>query len=261
MKRIALSQMAGVPDDFEATMARVLSNIEAAAEQKAQLLIFPEGIMTGYYNPNLTAENLPDVSPWLAELRRRAKTHRLAIVIGALVAQGEEIRNTAYAIDETGEVVAHYCKRALYGEWEQSTFAPGTGSEIMVLAGIKTGLLICYDVEFPELARELAKAGAELIATPTALMAPSKEVAEVLVPARAIENQVFVAYCNRVGQEEELNFLGLSSVVAPDGQILAQAGAEAALLIADIDVSELGAARSKSCYLDDLTRLERGQDT
>lgn len=261
MKRIALSQMAGVPGDVEATMARVLSDVEAAAEQKAQLLIFPEGIMTGYYNPDLTAENLPEVSPWLAELQRRARAHRLAIVIGALVAQGEEIRNTAYAIDETGEVAAHYCKRALYGKWEQNTFVPGTSAAVTILAGIRTGLLICYDVEFPELSRELAKAGVELIATPTALMAPSKEVAEVLVPARAIENQVFMAYCNRVGQEEDLDFLGLSSIVAPDGRILAQAGAEPALLIADIDVSELGSARSKSCYLEDLTRLERGQDT
>ena len=242
-------------------MTRVLSDVEAAAEQKAQLLIFPEGIMTGYYDPNLTAENLPDISPWLAELQKRAKAHRLAIVIGALVAQRAGIRNTAYAIDETGVVVAHYCKRALYGEWEQSTFTPGTSSAVTVLAGIRTGLLICYDIEFPELARELARAGVELIATPTALMAPSQEVAEVLVPARAIENQVFVAYCNRVGQEEELDFLGLSSVVAPDGRILAQAGADPALLIADIDVSDLGTARSKSCYLDDLTRLERGQDT
>ena len=83
----------------------------------------------------------------------------------------------------------------------------------------------------------------------------------MLVPARAIENQVFVAYCNRVGQEEELNFLGLSSIVAPDGRIVAQAGAEPALVIADIDTADLDTARSKSCYLKDLKRLERGQDT
>ncbi|WP_179954328.1 carbon-nitrogen hydrolase family protein [Denitrobaculum tricleocarpae] len=260
MKRVALSQMAGVPGDIEATMARVLSDVEAAAREKADLLIFPEGIMTGYYSADLTAARVPDISAWLPELQRRAKSSRLAIIIGALVADGESIRNLALAIDEEGELVAQYCKRALYGKWEQATFTPGECSEVVVLAGIKTGLLICYDIEFPELTRQLAQAGAELIATPTALMAPSTEVAQVLVPARAIENQIFVAYCNRVGQEEELDFLGLSSIVAPDGKVLARAGGDPALILADLDLSEVGSSRSNSCYLDDLKRLQRGEE-
>lgn len=256
MKRIALSQMAGVSGDLEATMARVLSDVEAAAAKNADLLIFPEGIMTGYYRSDLTAARVPDISEWLLELQQRAKTHQLAIVIGALVAKEQGIRNVAFAIDEKGEMLAQYCKRALYGKWEQATFVPGESCEVVVLAGIKTGLLICYDIEFPELTRELAQAGVELIATPTALMAPSKEVAQVLVPARAIENQVFVAYCNRAGQEEELDFLGLSSIVAPDGKILAQADADPALIFADLDLSDVRSSRNRSCYLDDLKRLD-----
>ncbi len=259
MKRIALSQMAGVPGDLEATMARVLSDIDTAAEKNADLLIFPEGIMTGYYSADLTAARVPDVSDWLPELQRLAKNHQLAIVIGALVAKEEGIRNVAFAIDEKGEMLAQYCKRALYGKWEQETFVHGNSCEVVVLAGIKTGLLICYDIEFPELTRELAQAGVELIATPTALMAPSKEVAEVLVPARAIENQVFVAYCNRVGREEDLDFLGLSSIVAPDGKILARADAAPTLIFADLDLSDVHSSRDRSCYLNDLKRLRRAE--
>ncbi len=260
MKRVALSQMAGVPGDVEATMARVLSDVEAAAREKADLLIFPEGIMTGYYSVDLTAARVPDVSAWLPKLQRRAKSHRLAIVIGALVADGDTIRNTAFAIDEEGELVAQYCKRALYGKWEQATFSQGDSSAVVVLAGIKTGLLICYDIEFPELTRQLARAGAELIATPTALMAPNAQVAQTLVPARAIENQVFVAYCNRVGQEEELDFLGLSSIVAPDGKILAHAGGDSALIVADLNLSDIAESRINSCYLNDLKRLQRAEE-
>lgn len=255
MKRIALSQMAGVPGDLAATMARVLSDVEAAAEKKADFLIFPEAIMTGYYSSDLTRAGVPDISEWLLELQRRAKLHQLAIVIGALVAKEEGIRNIAFAINEKGQMLAQYCKRALYGKWECATFVPGDRCEVVVLAGIKTGLLICYDIEFPELTRELAQAGVELIVTPTALMSPSKEVAHILVPARAIENQIFVAYCNRVGQEEDLDFLGLSSIVAPSGKVLAQADANPALIFADLDLSDVRSSRSHSCYLDDLKRL------
>ncbi len=119
------------------------------------------------------------------------------------------------------------------------------------LDGLKIGILICYDVEFPEAVRSLALAGAELIAVPTALIRPFEFVARVLVPARAIENQVFVAYAGLCGDEGDLGYCGLSCIVGPDGQDLARAGTDPALLFADVDPSTIPECRKTNPYLSD----------
>ncbi len=257
MKRVAVSQMAGIVGDNAATMAQVIADIETAAARDADLLIFPEAIMTGYYRSDLKAEHIPPVDDWLVELQERAKNSHLALIIGTLRAVDNGMRNSAIAINENGIVVARYNKRALYSAWEQNNFIAGTDFDIVELAGIRTGLLICYDIEFPEFSRELARGGAQLIATPTALMAPGDQIAQVLVPARAIENQVFVAYANRVGVEENLVYIGQSSIVGPDGAMLARAGNEPALIFADLDFSRTDMVRAENSYLDDMPMIDR----
>jgi predicted amidohydrolase len=119
------------------------------------------------------------------------------------------------------------------------------------LEGIKIGILICYDVEFPEAVRALALAGAELIAVPTALIRPFDIVARTLVPARAFENQVYVAYAGMCGNEAGLGYCGLSCIVGPNGQDLARAGTGPALLFADIDLSVIPKGRMSNPYLSD----------
>jgi predicted amidohydrolase len=111
-------------------------------------------------------------------------------------------------------------------------------------------VLICYDIEFPEPARRLALAGADLVAVPTSLMAPYDVVARTLVPARAAENQLFVAYANRVGREGDLSYVGQSCVCGPDGGDVARAGRdEEALLVADLDLDAIARAREDHSYL------------
>jgi predicted amidohydrolase len=103
-------------------------------------------------------------------------------------------------------------------------------------------------VEFPEAVRALAAAGAQLVAVPTALMEPSGWIAETLVPARAAENQVYVAYCNRVGAEGELVYVGRSCVAGPAGDVVAAGPAEQ-LLLADVDPAAIDRARTRHDYL------------
>ena len=125
------------------------------------------------------------------------------------------------------------------------------------IAGTKVGVLICYDVEFPEAVRILAQQGVELVAVPTALVVPSPpvptsiEISKTLVPARALENQIFIAYVNRSGSEGDLAYCGLSCVVGPDGKDLVRAGSESALLFAEIDHSAIAKERSTYSYLDE----------
>ena len=116
---------------------------------------------------------------------------------------------------------------------------------------MKIGILICYDVEFPEAARTLTLAGAELIAVPTAIMQPFCHTCQLLVPARAYENQVFVVYANRCGQEGDLTYCGLSCIVGPDGKDRVRAGTKAGLFVTDIDTADITTSREINPYLTD----------
>ena len=120
------------------------------------------------------------------------------------------------------------------------------------------GVLICYDVEFPELVRQEAQAGADLVIVPTALMAPHDRIARQLVPVRAMENQLFLGYANRTGTEHGLDFVGLSSINGPNGETLAAAEAVPELLFADLDPDILRRERSVNSYLEDLDRYRNG---
>ena len=119
--------------------------------------------------------------------------------------------------------------------------------------GIKLSVLICFDIEFPELARECAGNGADLIVVPTSLMEPYGRIARRVIPARAIENQLYIAYANRIGVEHELQYVGRSAIYDPEGNRLAE-GTEnrRELLVATIDKSTIDSARAEFCYVDEL---------
>jgi 5-aminopentanamidase len=134
---------------------------------------------------------------------------------------------------------------------EQRLFTPGQQRVLHTIAGVRVGVLICYDVEFPEAVRALALEGAELIAVPTALMFPYTQIPKVLIPTRALENQIFVAYANRIGVEGDLKYCGLSTIAAPDGNVLAQADEAEALVVVNIERAAIAETRSIFAYLDD----------
>jgi predicted amidohydrolase len=116
------------------------------------------------------------------------------------------------------------------------------------------GLLVCYDVEFPETVRALALAGADLVAVPTALPEGDHAafIAERLVPVRAFENQIAVVYANQAGADRRFAYAGRSAIVTPDGMDAARAGpAGAALIVADYDPAAFAASRAANSYLAD----------
>jgi predicted amidohydrolase len=116
----------------------------------------------------------------------------------------------------------------------------------------RLGILICYDVEFPETVRAAALDGADVVIVPTAQMEPFAHIAERLIPVRAWENQVYLAYVNRVGSEGDLTYVGRSSIVGPDGVVLDALDAETTgLMIATIDPEATRRARRENPYLAD----------
>jgi predicted amidohydrolase len=253
--RVALSQAAGTPGDVAANLASVRGAAHEAAQAGARLVIFPEAFVTGY---NIGPELLlalaePADGAQVRELRSIAAEAGIAILCGYAELEDETVYNSAVLIDRDGSVLLNYRKTHLYGELDRAAFAAGDRlAPVVEIDGVRVGVLVCYDVEFPEPARQLALAGVQLIAVPTALMTPSEWIADTLVPARAAENQVFVAYCNRVGSEGDLTYVGHSCVASPlGGAVSSGPPEEEMLLYSDIDLADIEDARSRHNYLED----------
>lgn len=219
------------------------------------MLLCPECWLCGY--------NIGEASSALAEphdgpsaQRIAALARRLGIAIAYGYAEreraGGSIFNAVQVLDAEGHSLARYRKTHLFGPAERAAYAPGESfAAPFTLGGFRLGLLICYDIEFPECARTLALAGAEVLLIPTALTDEYGTVPSLLVPARAVENQLFAAYCNHAGVENGMRFLGGSCIVGPDGRALACAGPGEALLIADLERQTQRAAAAIYPYRSD----------
>ena len=257
--KLALWQCAPAPLDVPGNLARLEAAAREAASAGAHLLVCPEMIVTGYAIGAPAVQALAQAADgaWADAVAAIAQRHQLAVVYGypERGANGH-VYNAAQWIDASGRRCLNYRKAYLFGDLDRSQFAAEAQSaRTFDFHGWKVGMLICYDVEFPEATRALALAGADLIAVPTANMAEYDFVARSLVPVRAYENQLFVAYANFTGPEGALNYGGLSVVAGPDGETLAQAGREETLLIATLEEERLTAARRTAQHVRDLTVL------
>jgi predicted amidohydrolase len=253
--RAAVVQMTS-GDDVAANLAETRRSVAEAAERGAQLVALPENFAY------LRREGLPipcaqgldgDIVGCVRELARR---HRLFVLAGSFpeaIPGDARVHNTSVLISPAGELAAVYRKIHLFdvdlGEGarftESATIAPG--SQVVVaetpLGGI--GLSVCYDVRFPELYRAMAGPGLRFLCVPSAFAPQTgKDHWEVLLRARAIENQVFVlapAQCGR--HNESRASYGRSMIVDPWGLVLARAGDRPTVVIADCEVDELERVR------------------
>lgn len=253
--RIAIFQGPAEPGSVARNLRLLEERAAAAASLGARLLICPEMFLSGYSIGAEAAARLaePADGPAFASAAAIARKTGLALLYGYPErGAGGAIYNAVRLVGRDGQGLADYRKCHLFGELDRAMFRAGSGPSALVdLCGVRIGLLICYDVEFPESARLLALAGADLVAVPTALMDPFEVVARTVVPARAVENQVFLAYANRCGREDELRYCGQSCVVGPDGADLARAGRGEEVILAELDLDRLAAARRDNTYLAD----------
>ncbi|WP_405460964.1 carbon-nitrogen hydrolase family protein [Streptomyces sp. NBC_00101] len=251
--RTALFQSSGTPGDVPANLGALDDAAARAAADGAQLLVTSEMYLTGYA--------LGDAVPRLAEpadgpgaraVAALAARHRIAVLYGYPERAGELVHNATQLVGPDGTVLAHYRKTHLFGDFEHAWFTPGERTVVQAeVGGVRVGLLICYDVEFPENVRAHALAGTDLLLVPTAQMHPFQFVAESVVPVRAFENQLYVAYVNRTGPEGEFEFVGLSCLAGPDGIVRARAGHGEELVSGDVDPGLLAASRAANPYLAD----------
>jgi predicted amidohydrolase len=251
--RTALLQSSGHPGSVGENLKVLDAAAGRAAAGGAALLAAPEMFLTGYaIGDDIARLAEPadgDSADAIAEIATR---HGLAIAYGYPERDGETVYNSAQLISADGARLANYRKTHLFGCAEREHFTPGEQSLVQArLGGLTVGIMICYDVEFPENARAHALAGTDLLVVPTANMHPFQFVAEAMVPVRAWENQMYVAYVNRVGHEGEFEFFGLSALAGPDGIARTRAGRGPELVVADVDPAFLAASREANPYLKD----------
>jgi len=246
--RVALAELAPRPADVAGNLDRLTRAVRAA---RSELVVFPELFLTGYrIGDRLRTVAVRPGDATLSELARVAREANCSIVVGAPFASPEragEVENVALALDPDGG--SHRSsKRFLptFGPFEEGiTFTPSGQGAPLVLGRLRLGVEICYDVFFPEVARELASAGAELLLNISASPVTSRRLFEKLLPARAVENGVPVLYVNRVGVEDGLVFGGGSGAWDVRGEpmpveAIAFEGllAEERLIVAEIDLEE-----------------------
>jgi predicted amidohydrolase len=250
--QIAAYQGWGVRGDTARALAVIRLVVARAAARRVRVVVFPELFLCGYgAGEAVAAMAEPADGPSSAAVADVAARTGVAVLYGYPEREGRRIYNSARLIDGSGKPVANYRKTHLYGSWERKVFAPGDTLVTAEIQGLRLGILICYDVEFPEAVRTLALAGADLIAVPTALIRPFDGVARTLVPARAMENQVYVAYAGLCGAEGDIGYCGLSCIVGPDGNEVARAGRRPKLLLAELDTAAMVALRRLNPYLID----------
>ena len=166
------------------------------------------------------------------------KLHVNIVAGSAVTVRGGNVFNTAYVFDREGACVAAYDKTHLFTPMgEHEYFTPGDHLCTFTLDGVRCALIICYDLRFPELTRSLTLAGAELLFVPAEWPAVRMLHWQTLNRARAIENQIFLACCNGCGTAGETVYGGHSAVYDPWGEVLAEAGAEEEIILADCDFS------------------------
>ncbi|UCF61385.1 MAG: carbon-nitrogen hydrolase family protein [Anaerolineaceae bacterium] len=240
MPTFAAVQMEPKLFDAEANMVKVINFMHEVSLCKAEIAVFPECALTGYAlsdeEATAIAESIPGPrTDRLSEACREADL--MAVVVGTIEKdEFGQLYNSAVLVGLDG-LIAHYRK----------THLPFLGVDRYLAAGDalpgpfetpigRLGLLICYDLRFPEPSRVLALAGAQVILLPTAWPSAATLYPDFMAQSRASENGVFLVAANRVGEERGTSFLGRSVIVGPDGGMLAEAGSEGEeILCAEID--------------------------
>lgn len=283
--RLALAQMKMSSDKTD-NLIHSLALLETAAGKQADLILYPEVQLSPFFaqfpaNPGgccggLTGpEAITEDDPVFQSFRELCRKNRIMASPNFYFQmknrtdkpasdKTQGMRNTgspekkkydaSFLIDREGRIIGcqkmvHIAQAPLF--YEQDYYTPsGDGFHVYDAEGMKTGIVVCFDRHYPESIRTEALLGAELILIPTAnVKSEPMEMFEQEIRVQAYQNCCYIAMCNRVGKEAAMDFAGESLVVDPDGNVIAKAGADEELLIADLDPEKARTARRQRPYL------------
>ena len=241
---VALCQATVKPLDVVYNLSKITEGMKRAAGGGADLVIFGE-LFLAEYTSVAGADTARDLSRVAEEkngasfikISAAAKENGIAVIYGYPEvdrSSGEEkYYNSAQFVNKNGCSLLNYRKVHLWAPTEGKNFTPGNEFPVVFWNGIKVGILICYDLDFPEAMRNLAKKGAQFVPVLTATADREYDnISKIVIPAKALENQLYVAYTNYTGG----SYIGLSHLSNPLGRTVVCAGSEEALLVARIPI-------------------------
>ncbi|MBL4749116.1 MAG: carbon-nitrogen hydrolase family protein [Amylibacter sp.] len=229
---------------------------DALAQTDCDLMICPELYVSGYNVGDMVGQVAQTESAsFIEQATVLAKSTATALVFGYPERADGVLYNSVLFVDATGQISANHRKLAIPPGFEQGHFAAGHAMTVFDYMGLKCAILICYDAEFPETLRKVAQMGAQLVIVATALNVNWPVVADKVMPTRAFENGVWLAYANHAGVENGLEYYGHSCIVSPTGEEAARAGLAEEILLAEIAAGAVKAAQKRLPYLRDVKRL------
>lgn len=221
-------------------LARIVECVDAVADKSPHLIVFPECSLSGYaltrIESRMVAEPIP--GPSTEVIHEACKRNSVYVVVGLIESSGSKTYNSAVMIGPEG-VAGKYRKTHLPFQGVDRYVDPGENPyEPIVLEVGRVGILICYDIFFPETVRALTLKGAELIVVPANWAEGVEFYTDHIVFTRALENHVNLVAVNRVGEEGAFKFYGKSRIVNPSGRVLAEASSDEDALYAELNVVE-----------------------
>lgn len=244
---ISLLQMAAVPGQVEVNRQKALRLIAEAARQHAQVALLPELWDTDYFFPQAKELAQAHQEKTKAMLAAAAREHKLYLVAGSVAEFREgKLYNTMYVFDPAGREAAAYSKIHLFGIMEENKYlAPGERRTMWEAPFGQAGLMICYDLRFPELARTYALEGAQILFVPAAWAYPRDKHWSMLLRARAVENQLYVVGTNRAGRSGDYEFPGRSAIIDPWGETVIEADDREGVFTEAIDMAKVEEVRQR----------------
>jgi predicted amidohydrolase len=242
MAKVAAVQMESRLLDPESNLQAILAHMHSASQEGAALAVFPETIVSGYNMSREEAAELaqPIPGPATERLKDACRQEGIHVIVGMIEAGPDgQLFNSAVLAGPAG-LLERYRKTHLPLLGVDRYLSPGEAfiSPAATAAG-RVGILICYDLRFPEPIRCLSLAGAQIVALPTAWPQAATLYPEYMARSRASENRIYLVAANHVGEERGVRYLGRSIIVAPSGEVLAQAdGKSETILLADVDLAE-----------------------
>ncbi len=244
--KVACFQIDVVYGDPAANALEAIECLLYAKENGADLAVFPEAFLTGYCVDDFESAfeiSIERSHVSLIALQNACDENAILCIVGFAEKDGKFLHNSA-ALLEPGVEPRFYRKSHLPELGLDKFVVPGRELPVFETRLGRIGILICFDLRIPEATRVLALAGAQLLVLPTNWPEGAVVTSEHICIARAAENRIFVATCNRVGSENGFSFIGNSKIIGVTGKVLASAGSEEQCIMAEIDLSEADCKRT-----------------
>ncbi|BCO07883.1 hypothetical protein GF1_02590 [Desulfolithobacter dissulfuricans] len=261
ISRAGFIQFRIVPGEPGANLERVRDLCRDCPSVAGSLLVLPE--LWGYGFVYRRFPELVRETPVLLEGLTALAAELDCVFAGSLLERDQETDqryNTLFFVSGDG-VVGTWRKMHLFRLWEEDRYlVPGSRPAPVRIGGSLVGGLVCYDLRFPELAREQVFAGANLLVVSAEWPKVRLDHWRILLRSRAVENQVFVVAANGCGQVGLQELAGHSMVIAPDGEVLAESGGREAAMVRDLDQGRIDTLRSRFCSVGERPWLHRDTD-